>query len=70
MLLVAVVVLLRDDLARQGFHHGEEGDGPNRHRPIASDRGRKKVGEPFLATHTHLSLNRGTPERSYGKFAR
>ena len=30
--------------------------------------GRKKVGDPFVATHTHLSLNRGTPDRSYGKF--
>lgn len=30
--------------------------------------GRQKIGDPFVATHTHLSLNRGTPERSYGKF--
>ena len=30
--------------------------------------GRLKVGDPFVATHTHLSLNRGTPERSYGTF--
>lgn len=30
--------------------------------------GRQKVGDPFVATHTHLSLNRGTPERSHGKF--
>ena len=30
--------------------------------------GRQKVGDPFIATHTHLSLNRGTPDRSYGKF--
>ncbi len=30
--------------------------------------GRLKVGDPFVATHTHLSLNRGTPDRSYGKF--
>lgn len=31
--------------------------------------GRQKVGEPFVATHTHLSLNRGTPDRSYGSFS-
>ena len=30
--------------------------------------GRRQVGDPFVATHTHLSLSRGTPERSYGKF--
>ncbi len=30
--------------------------------------GRQKIGDPFVATHTHLSLNRGTPDRSYGKF--
>jgi hypothetical protein len=32
--------------------------------------GRKKVGDPFVATHTHMSLFRGTPEQSYGKFAK
>jgi hypothetical protein len=31
--------------------------------------GRKKIGDPFVATHTHLSLNRGTPDQSYGKFS-
>ena len=31
--------------------------------------GRKTVGDPFVATHTHLSLNRGTPDQSYGKFS-
>jgi ketosteroid isomerase-like protein len=30
--------------------------------------GRKAVGDKFVATHTHLSLNRGTPDRSYGTF--
>jgi ketosteroid isomerase-like protein len=30
--------------------------------------GRQEIGDPFVATHTHLSLNRGTPDRSYGKF--
>lgn len=28
---------------------------------------RKSVGEPFVATHTHMSLFRGTPDRSYGR---
>jgi len=32
--------------------------------------GRKKVGDAFVATHTHMSLFRGTPDRSYGTFAR
>jgi hypothetical protein len=27
------------------------------------------VGDPFVATHTHMSLFRGTPEQSFGKFA-
>jgi hypothetical protein len=26
------------------------------------------VGDPFVATHTHMSLFRGTPEQSFGKF--
>jgi ketosteroid isomerase-like protein len=30
--------------------------------------GRQKIGDPIVATHTHLSLNRGTPDQSYGKF--
>jgi ketosteroid isomerase-like protein len=28
---------------------------------------RQKVGEPWIATHTHMSLFRGTPDRSFGK---
>ena len=32
--------------------------------------GRRQVGDKFIATHTHMSLFRGTPERSYGKFVR
>ena len=28
---------------------------------------RAKVGEPWIATHTHMSLFRGTPDRSHGK---
>ena len=31
--------------------------------------GRKKKSDPFVATHTHLSLKRGTPDQSYGKFS-
>jgi len=27
---------------------------------------RPKIGEPFVATHTHMSLFRGTPEVSHG----
>jgi len=30
--------------------------------------GRKKVGDAFVATHTHMSLFRGTPDRSFGNF--
>ncbi|MFI5013294.1 MAG: YybH family protein [Hyphomicrobiales bacterium] len=28
---------------------------------------RAKIGDPFVATHTHMSLFRGTPDISYGK---
>jgi len=28
---------------------------------------RAKVGDPFVATHTHMSLFRGTPDVSHGK---
>jgi len=30
--------------------------------------GRRAVGDPFVATHTHMSLFRGTPDQSHGKF--
>ena len=30
--------------------------------------GRETVGAPWVATHTHMSLFRGTPDRSHGKF--
>ena len=30
---------------------------------------RKAVGEDWVAVHTHMSLFRGTPSRSYGKFS-
>src|SRR5262249_5483560 len=29
---------------------------------------RKAVGQPWIAVHTHMSLFRGTPDRSHGKF--
>ncbi|QQS13780.1 MAG: nuclear transport factor 2 family protein [Rhodospirillales bacterium] len=29
---------------------------------------RAAVGDPWVATHTHMSLFRGTPDRSHGKF--
>jgi ketosteroid isomerase-like protein len=29
---------------------------------------RKTVVEPWVATHTHMSLFRGTPDKSHGKF--
>jgi ketosteroid isomerase-like protein len=29
---------------------------------------RRQVGDPFVATHTHMSLFRGTPDQSFGKF--
>lgn len=31
---------------------------------------RAKIGDPWVATHTHMSLFRGTPDRSHGKFGR
>ncbi|MBM3623668.1 MAG: nuclear transport factor 2 family protein [Alphaproteobacteria bacterium] len=29
---------------------------------------RSRVGDPWVATHTHMSLFRGTPDRSHGNF--
>jgi len=49
-----------------GFH--PNGDPFERGGRATVGLGRLKVGDPFVATHTHLSLNRGTPDRSYGKF--
>jgi ketosteroid isomerase-like protein len=51
-----------------GFH--PNGDRFDRGGRATVGLGRQKIGDPFVATHTHLSLNRGTPERSYGKFTR
>jgi ketosteroid isomerase-like protein len=50
-----------------GFH--PNGDRFDRKGRATVGLGRKQVDDPFVATHTHLSLNRGTPERSYGKFS-
>ncbi len=50
-----------------GFH--PNGDRFDRGGRATVGLGRKQVGDAFVATHTHLSLNRGTPERSYGKFS-
>ena len=51
-----------------GFHpNGDRFDRPGRTTVVL---GRKAVGNPFVATHTHMSLFRGTPERSYGNFAK
>jgi hypothetical protein len=49
-----------------GFH--PNGDPFDRGGRATVGLGRQKVGDPFVATHTHLSLNRGTPDRSFGKF--
>ena len=49
-----------------GFH--ANGDRFDRGGRATVGLGRQKVADPFVATHTHLSLNRGTPDRSYGKF--
>ena len=49
-----------------GFH--PNGDRFERGGRATVGLGRKEIGDPFVATHTHLSLNRGTPERSYATF--
>jgi ketosteroid isomerase-like protein len=49
-----------------GFHpNGDPFDRPGRTTTVMA---RKKIGDPFVATHTHMSLFRGTPDRSFGKF--
>jgi ketosteroid isomerase-like protein len=49
-----------------GYHpDGDRFDRPGR---TTVTLGRKTVGDPFVATHTHMSLFRGTPEQSFGKF--
>ena len=50
-----------------GFHpDGNRFDRPGRTTVVL---GRQKVGDPFVATHTHMSLFRGTPDQSYDKFS-
>ena len=50
-----------------GYHsNGERFDRPGRTTVTLA---RKSVGDPFIATHTHMSLFRGTPDRSFGKFS-
>jgi ketosteroid isomerase-like protein len=49
-----------------GYHpNGDRFDRPGR---TTVTLGRKAAGDPFVATHTHMSLFRGTPEQSFGKF--
>jgi ketosteroid isomerase-like protein len=49
-----------------GYHpNGDRFDRPGR---TTVTLGRTAVGDPFVATHTHMSLFRGTPEQSFGKF--
>ena len=49
-----------------GYHpNGDHFDRPGR---TTVTLGRKAVGDSFVATHTHMSLFRGTPEQSFGKF--
>jgi ketosteroid isomerase-like protein len=49
-----------------GFHpNGDRFDRPGRTTVTLA---RKQVGDPFVATHTHMSLFRGTPDQSFGKF--
>lgn len=51
-----------------GFYpNGDRFDRPGR---TTVTLGRQKIGDPFVATHTHMSLFRGTPEQSYGKFGK
>jgi len=51
-----------------GFHpNGDRFDRPGR---TTVTLGRHKIGDPFVATHTHMSLFRGTPEQSYGNFSK
>jgi len=49
-----------------GYHpNGDRFDRPGR---TTVTLGRRVVGDPFVATHTHMSLFRGTPDQSFGKF--
>ena len=50
-----------------GFY--PNGDRFDRRGRTTTVMGRHKVGDPFVATHTHMSLFRGTPDQSHGKFS-
>jgi ketosteroid isomerase-like protein len=50
-----------------GFYpNGDPFDRPGRTTVVLA---RQKIGQPFVAVHTHMSLFRGTPEQSFGKFS-
>jgi hypothetical protein len=48
------------------YPNGDRFDRPGRTTVTLA---RKKVDDPFVATHTHMSLFRGTPDQSFGKFS-
>ena len=49
-----------------GFHpNGDPFDRPGRTTVVLA---RKATADPFVAVHTHMSLFRGTPDQSFGKF--
>jgi len=50
-----------------GFY--PNGDRFDRRGRTTTVMGRQKIGDPFVATHTHMSLFRGTPDASHGRFA-
>jgi hypothetical protein len=50
----------------EGYH--PNGDRFNRPGRTTVTLARRAVGDPFVATHTHMSLFRGTPDQSYGQF--
>jgi len=46
-----------------------EGERFDRHGRATVSFARAKVGDLWVATHTHMSLFRGTPDRSHGAFS-
>ncbi|PPR63154.1 MAG: hypothetical protein CFH10_00604 [Alphaproteobacteria bacterium MarineAlpha4_Bin2] len=59
--LFAIAVLIWDST---GFHE----DGSSYPRPGRATVGMRRVslGAPWMGVHTHLSLNRGVPQKSFG----
>jgi ketosteroid isomerase-like protein len=47
------------------YANGDRFDRPGRTTVTLA---RQATGGPFVATHTHMSLFRGTPDQSFGKF--